>query len=82
MDPVKYEELYDIVNTNKKQTGESLAFTKEQFIAEVGKPPIELKGIKGTIIYILIRIARLKKVQLIIQKMPEGILNLGRKLVG
>ncbi len=82
IDTEAYSKLYDVVAENKKKSGSELDFTRQQFLSDVAKPPAELKGPKGNIIYLILKICKNRQVQLILQKMPKWILNIGRIFVG
>lgn len=77
-----YSNLYDLVADNKLKSATQLSFTKEEFLSGVGVPPTELKGIKGNLIYIVLKICKNRTVQKMLQKMPKWILAIGRKFVG
>lgn len=81
---ITYAGLYDIVAANRKNSGAKshYSYSKEQFLNEVGKAPDEITGFKDNAIYIMLRICKNRRVQLILQKMPKWILNIGRKLLG
>ena len=82
MESNTYGVLYDLVNNNKIKTGSRLDFSKEEFLDSVCTPHEELRGIKNCIAYLILETAKLRPVQVVLQKMPDCILGLGRKIVG